>query len=61
MLGTRYQSSKLFKIPENHCPCVCPSIGQVGDLMSCGSKIHPVSCNDTHDVTDLVNHGIVEN
>ena len=35
--------------------------------MSCGSKdikskLHPVSCNNTHhDVTDLVNHGMVKN
>ena len=38
-----------------------------GDLMSCGSKIyskiiHPVSCTNTHhDVTDLINHGMVKN
>ena len=26
------------------------------------SKIHPVSCTNTHhDITDLVNHGIVKN
>ena len=33
--------------------------------MSCGSKIyskmHPVSGTNTHDVTDLVNHGMVKN
>ena len=33
--------------------------------MSCGSKdifkMHPVSCTDAlHDVTDLVNHGMVK-
>ena len=37
-----------------------------GDLMSCDSKdifkMHPVSCTNTrHDVTDLVNHGMVKN
>ena len=37
-----------------------------GDLMSCGSKdnseMHPVSCFNTHhDVTELVNHRMVEN
>ena len=37
-----------------------------GNLMNCGSKdifkkIYPVSCTNTyHDVTDLVNHGIVK-
>ena len=33
-----------------------------GDLMSCGSKEHFVSCTNTHhDVTDFVNLGIVKN
>ena len=33
--------------------------------MSCGSKdmfkMHPVSCTNTHDVTDLVNREMIRN
>ena len=36
-----------------------------GGLMSCGSKdmfkMHPVSCTNTHDVTDLVNREMIGN
>ena len=54
------------KIPENYCLSLYLSIGQVCDLMSCGSKDIfqkcTVSCNNAHhDVTDLVNHGMVKN
>ena len=41
-------------------------MAKFGDLMSCSSKLysnmHPVSCTNTHhDVTVLVNHGMVKN
>ena len=54
------------KIPENYCPCFYLSISQVWlqYLMSRGSKDifkHAPSCTNTHhDVTDLVNHGMVK-
>ena len=32
-----------------------------GYLMSSDSKMHPVSCTNTHDLTDLLNHGIAKN
>ena len=33
-------------------------MAKFGDLMSCGSKMHPVSfTNPHHDIPDLVNHG----
>ena len=51
------------KIPENYCSC---QLAKFGDLMSCGPKdilkMHPVLGTDTHhDVTGLVNHGMVKN
>ena len=56
------------KIPENYWPWIYLSIGQAkfGDLMSVVeniySKMRPVSCTNTHhDMTDLVNHGMVKN
>ena len=52
------------KIHENYCPCLYLSIGQVWSLVvqKIYSKMHPVSCTNTHhDVTDLVNLGMVKN
>ena len=54
------------KIPENYCPCLYLSIGQVWWLnelwLKRYLKMYPVSCTNTHhDVTDLVNHGMVKN
>ena len=56
------------KIPENYCPCLYLSVGQVWWLNEMWfkryiySKIQLVSCTNTHhDATDLVNHGMVKN
>ena len=35
-------------------------MARLGDLMSCGSKVHPVSSTH-HCVTDLVNYKMFEN
>ena len=47
-------------IPEMIVLVYIYQLAKFGNLMSCGSrdiiKMHPVSCADTHDVTDLVNH-----
>ena len=37
-------------------------LAKFGDFMICGSKMHLISCTNTHcDVTDLVNNGMVKN
>ena len=50
------------KIPEMIVLVYIYQLAKFGNLMSCGSrniiKMHPVSCAGTHDVTDLVNHGM---
>ena len=53
------------KDPENYCLWLY-HLAKCVDLWFVGQKIysnmHPVSCANTHhDVTDLVNHGIVKN
>ena len=53
------------KILENCYPCIY-QLTKFGDFMSCGSKdiFRNAPClmtNTHHDITDLVNHGIVEN
>ena len=53
-------------IRENYCCCLYLSIGQVCwewvVVQNKFSKMHPVLCTNTHhDVTDLVNHGMVKN
>ena len=57
------QSSELFKrfLKIIDLVYMC-QLAKFGDLMSCGSKMHPDSCTNTHhDVTDLINHEIVKN
>ena len=55
------------KIPENYCPCLYLSIGQVWWLYELWfkryiQKMHPVLCFKTHhDIIDLVNQGMVKN
>ena len=54
------------KITENYCPCLYLSTDQVGWLhdlwFKIYSKMHLVSCTNTHhDVTNLVNHGMIKN
>ena len=53
------------KISENYCPCLYLLIYQVWWLRVVVQKIylkmHPASCTNTHDVTDLLNHGMVKN
>ena len=55
------------KILENYCPCLYLSTDQVWWLkwavvQNIYSQMHPVSCtNNHHEVTDLVNHGMIKN
>ena len=54
------------KISKNYCPCLYLSIGQVWWLNELWFKKYiqkyTVSCTNTHhDITDLANHGMVEN
>ena len=70
-LSEGYFVAKYKKYPRGTTFCVCFAI--VSALFNSihthlrlwfkrYSKMHPVSCTNTyHDVTDLVNHGIVEN
>ena len=58
--GTSPQPSKLFiRFMRLIALANIYQLSKFGDLMSC---VHPVSCTNTHhDVTDLVNHGMVKN
>ena len=60
---TQPQSSKSFKRFQKNIALACiHHLTKFGGLMSCGLKIHPVSCtNAHHDVTDSVNHEMVKN
>ena len=53
------------KIPENYCPCIYLSIGQVQWVNEMWFKRYiqkGISCTNTHhDVTDLINYGMVKN
>ena len=50
-------------ISKNYCPCLYLSIDQVWWVNELWFKrLHTVSCTNTHhDITDLVNHGMVKN